>query len=162
MASRANSRATDPVMGRGILKNAVIELDGARSERQAARTRELNMIAQGRDLSSGYIALMRDNTLAGRNVSRSVSRNFMKEEEEDLSSASRLRQVRRLRKKENWLMWKFLFHDLNRAVGSFFSRITPSQLFKPRTNQLNYEEELAKYLQRVELQKDVPQPTCSR
>jgi hypothetical protein len=160
MASRAALRASDPIMGRGILKNAVIDLGKAKSDRSTARTKELDRIAQGRDMSVGYIALMRDQTLAGRGVSR----RFLNDDDDniDLSSASRLRQVRRLRKKENWLMWKYLFHDLNRSVGAFFSRITPTQLFKPRSNNHNYEEELAKYLQRVELQQDTAQLTCSR
>jgi hypothetical protein len=159
MASRALLRATDPIVGKGILKNAVIGLGGPRSVSTTARTKELKKIAQGRDMSAGYIALMRDTTLAGRGVSR----NFMSDQEDDsCSSSSRLRMVGRLRKKEKWLMWKYLFHDINRAVGSFFSRVAPTQLFKPRTNHLNYEQELAKYLQRVEQQQEVHQPTCSR
>ncbi len=160
MASRAALRATDPVMGRGILKNAVIKLGVAREDRTTARTKELDRIAEGRDMSVGYIALMRDQTLAGR----SMSRNFRIESDggENFSTGSRLRQVRRLRKKENWLMWKYLFHDMNRAVGAFFSRIAPAQLFRERANNHNYEEELAKYLQRVELQKDAPPLSCVR
>ncbi|MBS1993511.1 MAG: hypothetical protein JSS83_23510 [Cyanobacteria bacterium SZAS LIN-3] len=159
MASRAVLRASDPVVGKGILKNAVIELDGKRQVRSDARTKELKRPAKERDMTDGYLALMRDSTLAGRHVSR----NFMKDEDDyDSASASRLRMVGKLRKKEKWLMWKYLFHDLNRAVAAFFSRITPSQLLKPQTNNLNYEEELAKYLQRVELQQDAVQPTCSR
>ncbi|MBU6455191.1 MAG: hypothetical protein KGS72_25705 [Cyanobacteria bacterium REEB67] len=156
MAPRALMRATDPKIGKGILKNAVIELDGARNERQAARTKELNQIAQGRDMSVGYLALMRDSTLAGRHINRPI----VGECEDAISSGSRIRMVGRLRKKEKWLMWKYLFHDLNRVVANFFTRITPTQLFKPRTNDLNYEEELAKYLQRVEFQKDAV--TCDR
>jgi hypothetical protein len=162
MASRAALRASDPISGKGILKNAVIELGRVRTDKSTARTKELDRIGQGRDMSAGYIALMRDQTLAGRGVSR----HFLKDDDDDdnfdLSTASRLRMVRRLRKKENWLMWKYLFHDINRAVGTFFSRITPNQMFKPRSNNHNYEEELIKYLQRVEMQQDAPQPTCSR
>jgi hypothetical protein len=160
MASRSALRATDPVVGRGILKNAVIKLGVAREDRTTTRTKELDRIAEGRDMSVGYIALMRDQTLAGR----SMSRTFRSEGEvgSDASTASRLRQVRRLRKKENWLMWKYLFHDMNRAVGAFFSKLAPAQIFKERSNNHSYEEELAKYLQRVEMQKDVPSLSCVR
>jgi len=159
MASRAVLRATDPIVGKGILKNAVIELDGKRNERQNARTKELKRPSADRKMTDGYLALMRDNTLAGRHVSRPIMSD---DDDYDSASASRLRMVGKLRKKERWLMWKYLFHDINPAVGVFFSRIMPSQLLKPRANNLNYEEELAKYLQRVELQQDVPQPTCNR
>jgi hypothetical protein len=160
MASRSAARATDPVVGKGILTNAVIKLGAVRPDRTTARTKELNRIGQGRDMSTGYIALMRDTTLAGKSMSRSF--RIEDDDDIDLSSASRLRMVRRLRKKENWLMWKYLFHDINRAVASFFTRLAPAQMLKPRGNNLNYEEELAKYLRRVEQQQDAPPLSCVR
>jgi hypothetical protein len=160
MASRSALRATDPVVGKGILKNAVVKLGTPRPVSTTARTKELDRIAEGRDMSVGYIALMRDKTLAGRSMSRTF--RIDEDGDDESASASRLRMVRRLRKKENWLMWKYLFHDINRAVAAFFSKLAPAQLVRPRANHHNYEEELAKYLQRVELQKDAPPISCSR
>jgi hypothetical protein len=163
MAPRSARRASDPNIGFGIMRNPVIELDGARNDRQAARSKELNEIAQGRDLSSGYLALTRNTTLAGRNIARpNISRPIIGADDDRASviQGSRIRQVGRLRKKEKWLMWKLFFEDFNRLVGGFFASLSPAQLFKSRDNNLDYEAELAKYLQRVEMQKDAV--TCDK
>lgn len=76
------------------------------------------------DITAGYRALMRDNTLAGRHASRAF-RNGEKEE-----SSSRLRMVSRLRQKESWLIWRDIVRDLDRSFGSLLQRISPSMWLK--------------------------------
>lgn len=119
MSTQALMRATDPSIGTNVSKTSVIQVRFSGDERGQVETPKANT-----SISAGYRSLMRDDTLAGREASRS----FRQEEREN--KHSRLRMVKNLRQKESWLIWREFVKDIDRSFGSILQRLSPSTWLK--------------------------------
>lgn len=120
MSARALMRATDPSIGTNIGKTSVIAVKFAGKERDDD---EPPAISESQ-LAAGYRSLMRDETLAGRQVSRT----FRNGEVETVNS--RIRMVKSLRQKESWLIWRDMVRDFDRSFGTLLQRLSPSLWFR--------------------------------
>jgi hypothetical protein len=113
-------RATDPSIGTNIGKTSVIAVKFAGKERGDD---EPPAISESQ-LAAGYRSLMRDETLAGRQVSRTFRNGELE------VANSRIRMVKTLRQKESWLIWRDMVRDFDRSFGTLLQRLSPSLWFR--------------------------------
>lgn len=119
MSARALMRATDPSVGTNIGKTSVIAVKFAGKERNDD---EPPTISESQ-LAAGYRSLMRDETLAGRQLSRTFRNG-------ELGLQLRIRMVKSLRQKESWLIWRDMVRDFDRSFGTLLQRLSPSLWFR--------------------------------
>jgi len=120
MSARALMRATDPSIGTNIGKTSVIAVKFAGKERDDD---EPPAISESQ-LAAGYRSLMRDETLAGRQLSRTFRNGELE------TANSRIRMVKSLRQKESWLIWRDMVRDFDRSFGTLLQRLSPSLWFR--------------------------------
>jgi len=74
-------------------------------------------------ISSGYRELFKNRTLAGRRAAQTLTG-----QPAITATASRMRMVSRLRKKEKYMIWRHVVDDIMRYVFSGFHRYSPLRL----------------------------------